>query len=137
MSLRTSARLGTTLLTAGLLAWGAPWATAQAAQLRVETHNIYEGSTLRGSVSWNPNPSGSIPGDALRVCDLSGDGWAIEAVLWRQGIVEREVSTRGHNADYCTPWVGGNLPENQIYGVKVFKVHGTSAVLLDEFYVNT
>lgn len=58
-------------------------------------------------------PSGSIPGDSIRACDNTADGWGIEAWLDinRDGTIDRIASTRGHNAPYRTSWKSGDIPE--------------------------
>ncbi|WP_151771455.1 hypothetical protein [Streptomyces abyssomicinicus] len=65
-----------------------------------------------GYAYWQSDPSGSTPGDALRVCDTKADGYAVRAVLTTySGGSYREVSTSGHAAGYCSPWKTGDLPE--------------------------
>jgi hypothetical protein len=65
-----------------------------------------------GYAYWQSDPSGTIPGDALRVCDTKADGYGVRAVLTTySGGSYREVNTSGHAAGYCTPWKTGDLPE--------------------------
>ncbi|MEU9576681.1 hypothetical protein [Streptomyces chilikensis] len=65
-----------------------------------------------GYAYWQADPSGSTPGDALRVCDTKADGYAVRAVLTTySGGSYREVNTSGHAAGYCTAWKTGDLPE--------------------------
>lgn len=57
-------------------------------------------ATFGGYGEWNPDPYGSIPGDSIRACDTSADGWGIEVKLdiGRDGTWDRVASTRGHNS---------------------------------------
>ncbi|MFJ2946561.1 hypothetical protein ACIO8H_02780 [Streptomyces sp. NPDC087226] len=81
-----------------------------------------------GSATWNQDPSGSTPGDAIRACDTKSDGWGIEAALDYNydGVIDRYVDTRGHNAGYCSPWKGGDLPEGKSVRMYVTPVKGGS-----------
>ncbi|MET8577946.1 hypothetical protein [Streptomyces sp. NPDC005012] len=67
----------------------------------------------RGTAYWQADPSGGIPGDALRVCDTRADGYAVRATLTTYSHVthSREVNTSGHTAGHCTSWRTGDLPE--------------------------
>ncbi|MEY6563589.1 hypothetical protein AB8B12_01195 [Streptomyces sp. PGLac3x] len=80
--------------------------------------------TRGGYAQWNADPSGSIPGDSIRACDNTADGWGIEAWLDinRDGTIDRVATTRGHNAPYCSSWKSGDIPEGTpvtIYAVTV------------------
>ncbi|MFE0806159.1 hypothetical protein ACFW4M_02205 [Streptomyces sp. NPDC058794] len=81
-----------------------------------------------GSATFNADPSGSIPGDAIRACDTKSDGWGIEAALDYNfdGIVDRRVDTRGHTAGYCSPWKSGDLTEGKSVRLYVVPVKGSS-----------
>jgi hypothetical protein len=92
-----------------------------------------------GYGQWNPNPSGSIPGDSIRACDNTSDGWAIETWLDsnRDGTIDRIASTRGHTAGYCSAWKAGNLPENTYVNIYVVQVKGDSLGLYAEYRAYT
>jgi hypothetical protein len=82
-----------------------------------------------GYATFNADPDGSIPGDSIRACDTSADGWAVEAALDYppfDGNPERTTNTRGHAAGYCTPWKTGDLDENTTYRLYVSTVKGTT-----------
>ncbi|MFE5008643.1 hypothetical protein ACFRJ3_29105 [Streptomyces sp. NPDC056696] len=81
-----------------------------------------------GSATWNADPDGSIPGDAIRAFDTKSDGWGIETALDYDydGIMDRRVDTRGHTAGYCSPWKGGDLKEGRTVRMYVTPVSGSS-----------
>lgn len=140
MSLHPRVKLGTFLAAFCLVLWGAPSAIAQeSGALYYESQPVYWGGVLVGTVAWNSDPSGSYPGDAMMVCDQESDGWAIEAELYRpgSGLVEREASTRGHNAVYCTPWITGDLPENVAWNIQINMVRGTESRDRGTMYVTS
>lgn len=72
---------------------------------------IYVGSY--GTGRFQADPSGSIPGDAIRACDTSADGFGIRVGLdiGADGDVDRIVTTEGHNSPYCSAWGSGNIAE--------------------------
>ncbi|MFD3540409.1 hypothetical protein ACFWUQ_13035 [Streptomyces sp. NPDC058662] len=72
-----------------------------------------------GSVSWQQDPSGGFPGDALTARDELRDGYGIEARL----STGRVASTRGHDSPY-TVTKTGNLPEGNTYTMRVCVVKG-------------
>ncbi|MFD9717314.1 hypothetical protein [Streptomyces sp. NPDC059076] len=137
MSRRHSARLGTLLAAVGLLLWGMPTASAQESAASSQLEYVYYNGEIVGSVTWNQDPAGSTPGDSMMVCDLKSDGWAIEADLFRTGVVERTVNTRGHNAVYCSPWASGNLQENLGWVIHVNMVNGSNTRHIHTMYVNS
>lgn len=138
MSIRMPAKLGTLLAASCLLAWGAPSAGAQeSAPPPAEVHYLYYNGTVVGSLTWNQDPAGTVPGDALMLCDLEPDGWGLEVELVNGGLVEIEASTRGHSSPWCTPWKTRNLPENRTWPITVWMVQGTNYRTLDTVYVNS
>jgi hypothetical protein len=94
--------------------------TATAAPQRVNTEGGY--------AQWNADPYNGIPGDAIRACDTTADGWGIEAWLDinRDGTIDRIASTRGHNAPYCTGWASGDIAEGTPVSIWAVTVKGTS-----------
>ncbi|MFJ3582858.1 hypothetical protein ACIPPS_11620 [Streptomyces sp. NPDC090127] len=85
--------------------------------------------TEGGYAEWNADPYNGIPGDAIRACDTTADGWGIEAWLDidRNGTVDRIASTRGKDAPYCTGWVSGNIePEGRPIQMWAVTVKGSS-----------
>jgi len=62
---------------------------------------------------FHADPNGSLPGDALKACDLHADGRGIKATLTNRdtGKVIRTADTSGHASPYCTGWKTGDLPE--------------------------
>ncbi|MFJ3978817.1 hypothetical protein [Streptomyces sp. NPDC090021] len=82
---------------------------------------------------FNADPIGSTPGDALKACDLASDGYYIKAWLTNRdtGKVVRTASTAGHNANYCTGWQTGDLPEQTRVWLEVCKMSGTRKVLCE------
>ncbi|MFD7720428.1 hypothetical protein [Streptomyces sp. NPDC059814] len=93
--------------------------TASAAPKTIE-------ATFGGYGGWNPDPYSGIPGDAIRACDTTADGWGIEVKLdiGRDGTWDRTVSTRGHNSPYCSPWKSGNIKEGTPVSIQVANVDG-------------
>ncbi|MFB7734251.1 hypothetical protein ACFC08_07655 [Streptomyces sp. NPDC056112] len=89
--------------------------------------SVYKLPISGGYGQWSDNPSGSTPGDAIKACDTSADGWGIETWLDynRDGYVDRIASTRGHNSPYCSPWATGNLPEDIPVDIAVIQVKGS------------
>lgn len=78
-----------------------------------------------GYGTFNADPDGSIPGDAIRACDTKADGWGVEAALDYPPFdlkMDRIVDTRGHAAGYCTPWKDGDLREGITYRLYVTPV---------------
>lgn len=136
MSIRMPAKLGTFLAASCLLAWGAPSAGAQeSAPPPAEVSYLYYNGTIVGSLTWNKDPAGIVPGDALMLCDLEPDGWGLEVELVNGGLVEIEASTRGHSSPWCSPWKTRDLPEDRTWPVKVWMVQGTNYRTLDTEYV--
>lgn len=92
-----------------------------------------------GYGQWNPNPSGSIPGDSIKACDTAADGWGIETWLDsnRDGTIDRIATTRGHDSPYCSAWESGNLPENTYVDVYVVQVKGDDLGEYAEYEVYT
>ncbi|WP_406448038.1 hypothetical protein OG782_04210 [Streptomyces sp. NBC_00876] len=82
-------------------------------------------ASFGGYGGWNPDPYGDIPGDAIRACDTSADGWSIEVKLdiGRDGTWDRTVNTRGHNSPYCSPWKSGNIKEGTPVSIQVANVN--------------
>ncbi|MFJ5302051.1 hypothetical protein [Streptomyces sp. NPDC088350] len=82
-----------------------------------------------GYGTFNADPNGSIPGDAIRACDTKADGWGVETALDYPPFdkkMDRIIDTRGHASGYCSPWLGGNLTEGVTYRMYVTPVSGTS-----------
>ncbi|MCX4908474.1 hypothetical protein [Streptomyces sp. NBC_00878] len=93
--------------------------TAAAAPVRANTEGGY--------VQWNADPYDGIPGDSFRACDTTADGWGIEARLDvnRNGTTDQQVSTRGHDAPYCTGWVYADLAEGTPIALWAVTVRGS------------
>lgn len=79
---------------------------------------------------FHADPYGSLPGDALKACDLHADGYYIKAWLYNRdtGNLIRTASTAGHNANYCTDWQTGDLPEQTPVWLDVCEMSGTTKV---------
>ncbi|MER6563805.1 hypothetical protein ABT300_40025 [Streptomyces sp. NPDC001027] len=79
---------------------------------------------------FHADPAGSLPGDALKACDLHADRLGIKAWLYNRdtGKVIRTASTAGHASPYCTGWKTGDLPEQTRVWVEVCKVSGSAKV---------
>ncbi|MFF3380281.1 hypothetical protein ACFYXF_45930 [Streptomyces sp. NPDC002680] len=73
-----------------------------------------------GNFNQDPVSSTDTPGDAIRACDWTADGWAVTTYLdvGRNGTWDRTSTTNGHASDYCSPWATGNLTENAKVRVK-------------------
>lgn len=73
---------------------------------------LYANGNYAGEATWNADPDGVNPGDALRVSDTTADGYGIEAFVddanWNY---VRAASTLGHASPYTTTWQTGNLTE--------------------------
>ncbi|MFF3499273.1 hypothetical protein [Streptomyces sp. NPDC003247] len=82
-----------------------------------------------GYGTWNADPDGSIPGDAIRACDTKADGWGVETALDYDfdTVPDRIVDTRGHAAGYCSGWLGGDLKEGRTVRMYVTPVQGSSS----------
>lgn len=79
-----------------------------------------------GYVQYNADPTPLVPGDSMRVCDVVSDGWYVQGwMLDLGGKTLRTGKTYGHNAPYCTPWMGGDLKEDQRLTMVVCLVKGT------------
>ncbi|CAL9573489.1 hypothetical protein [Streptomyces sp. enrichment culture] len=105
--------------TAALLGLGGavapPAAAAEASKWYLHENGVY-----RGTLAWQQDPSGSRPGDALRICDDVADGRGVEARLIVDAKVNRIVTTQGHSSPYCTDWKTGNLTEGRKYPVLIY-----------------
>ncbi|MEU1685836.1 hypothetical protein [Micromonospora sp. NPDC005707] len=86
---------------------------------------------LRGKGYFQADPYAGDPGDAIKACDVSGDGYGIEVQMdinpdaspyWQ---TDRVATTRGHNATYCSPWVTGNIADETKVELKICLVKGT------------
>lgn len=92
-----------------------------------------------GYAQWNADPSGSTPGDSLRVCDNNADGFGVTAKLMNsQYVVIRTVTTAGHSAGtsgYCSPWKSGNLTEGDRFLVYTYRTKGGDEVMIDSAFV--
>jgi len=81
--------------------------------------------TSGGYGLWSDDPdSAGNPGDAIKACDNTSDGWAISVSLnWGDATHYRQVDTRGHESGYCTPkWATGDIPETEYVDIKVEEV---------------
>ncbi|MET9433756.1 hypothetical protein [Streptomyces sp. NPDC006551] len=97
---------------------------AQGTATAAATRAVTEG----GHAEWNADPHNGIPGDSIRACDTTADGWGIEAWLDidRNGTIDRIASTRGHDAPYCTGWISGNIePKGRAIQMWAVTVEGT------------
>ncbi|RPK36393.1 hypothetical protein EES39_32025 [Streptomyces sp. ADI92-24] len=83
-------------------------------------------ATFGGYGEWNPDPYDGIPGDSIRACDTTVDGWGIEVKIdiGRNGTWDRIANTRGHNSPYCSPWKSGNIKEGTPVSIQVANVNG-------------
>ncbi|WLQ44538.1 hypothetical protein P8A22_34320 [Streptomyces laculatispora] len=83
-------------------------------------------ATFGGYGEWNPDPYDGIPGDSIRACDTTADGWGIEVKIdiGRNGTWDRIANTRGHNSPYCSPWKSGNIKEGTPVSIQVANVNG-------------
>jgi hypothetical protein len=81
-----------------------------------------------GTGTFNTDPDGSTPGDSIRACDTSADGWGIEVTIdiGINGTIDRTATTRGHAKGYCSPWQSGNIAEGTSVRMYVAKVNGGS-----------
>ena len=80
-----------------------------------------------GHGTFNADPDGSIPGDAIKACDDKEDGWGVETAIDYPPFdahPDKKVDTRGHGKGYCTPWKGLGLQENVKYRMYVTPVKG-------------
>ncbi len=68
-----------------------------------------------GYALWSRDPCGSDPGDALAAGDVLADGYGINAYL----STGRSATTAGHASPYQSPWVTGDLPEDNTYVMNV------------------
>lgn len=84
-----------------------------------------------GYGEWQANPSGSIPGDAIRACDTKADGYGVIAKLSEDYDIFRTASTSGHNAGYCTGWKSGDLPEDHRYLLQIYRVKNGMEIPID------
>ncbi|MFD9288077.1 hypothetical protein ACFWBV_07155 [Streptomyces sp. NPDC060030] len=90
-----------------------------------------------GHAEWNADPSGSTPGDSLRVCDTKADGYGVKARVFNSNYdTVRTASTAGTNAPYCTGWKSGDLPEGTRYQIITYRVKGDDEIVLDHRFVS-
>jgi hypothetical protein len=126
--LRTLALSGRALLT---LAVGVALALALAGQAHAASKNLVIGvdtaSHSYGIVYYQGDPSGGAPGDSIKACDTSSDGWGVEVQLdiHRNGTVDRIATTQGHTATYCTPYASGNIAEGTLLRIRGCWVAGS------------
>ncbi|MER7056071.1 MULTISPECIES: hypothetical protein [unclassified Streptomyces] len=75
---------------------------------------------------WSADPSDGNPGDAIKACDNTADGWGIRVMLdiHRDGTMDRVATTQGHDSPYCTGWATGNIKEDTEVRIWVQKVKG-------------
>ncbi|MFF9283978.1 hypothetical protein [Streptomyces griseosporeus] len=91
---------------------------------------VYNNHVRAGFADWNADPDNTvtpaIPGDALAVRDILGDGWGIEAEAATQVGAEgyRKATSRGHAAYYFSGWKTGNIKEGTPITVTVCAVKG-------------
>ena len=80
---------------------------------------LYANGVYAGEATWNADPDGVNPGDALRVSDDTADGYGIEAFVddanWDY---VRYASTLGHASPYTTAWQTGNLTEGTYLNIR-------------------
>ncbi|MEW2398416.1 hypothetical protein [Streptomyces sp. NPDC046862] len=69
----------------------------------------------------HPGTSQDVPGDAIRACDMTADGWGVTAWLDvnRNGTWDRKATTSGQPSGDCSAWETGNLAENTKVTLKV------------------
>nr|WP_181803170.1 hypothetical protein [Streptomyces shenzhenensis] len=73
--------------------------------------------------NFNQDPVGGTnptPGDAIRACDFTADGWGVTTYLdiGSNGSWDRTSTTAGNAADYCSPWATGNIGEGTKVTIK-------------------
>lgn len=90
---------------------------------------------IMGTFQWSQDPSGSTPGDAMRVTDENSDGLGVEADLDISSTNFRIATTAGHNSGYTSPWATGNLPEGHTYNVDIWSVKGGQHTYIDSITV--
>lgn len=79
--------------------------------------------TSGGYGLWSADPSSGDPGDAIKACDTSSDGWAIQVTLnWGDATHTRTIDTRGHQSGYCTGWATGDIAESETVDITVQQV---------------
>lgn len=80
---------------------------------------LYANGKYAGDVTWNADPDGVNPGDALYASDDAADGYGIigwvNDVNWSS---VREASTMGHASPYFSGWKTGNLPEGMYLHIR-------------------
>lgn len=85
-----------------------------------------------GNATWQKDPGGGEPGDALSAYDVLADGYGIEAHL----STGRVATTRGHASPY-TVTVTGDLPEDTGYTMWVCVVKGDFSKCSERYAVSS
>ncbi|MEU9021820.1 hypothetical protein [Actinomadura sp. NPDC048394] len=78
--------------------------------------------TTGGYGLWQADPENGRPGDSIKACDTSSDGWAISVVMTWGTTGYRQVDTRGHESGYCSGWASGDLPEGTYVDISVEEI---------------
>lgn len=80
--------------------------------------------TTGGYGLWQADPDSGNPGDSIKACDASADGWGIRVILtWGDATGYRAVDTRGHESGYCTGWASGDIsPEGEPVTITVEQI---------------
>ncbi|MFF7858271.1 hypothetical protein [Streptomyces sp. NPDC007904] len=68
----------------------------------------------------HPGSNQDVPGDAIRACDFTADGWAVTTWLdvGRNGSWDRKATTSGSPSGDCSAWETGNLTERTKVTIK-------------------
>ncbi|MGV9273495.1 hypothetical protein [Streptomyces griseosporeus] len=89
--------------------------------------SLYADGKYAGAVTWNADPLGDKPGDALQAYDGGADGWGVMGTVTDPWIY-RSASTAGHASPYTTKWVTGDLTEDTWLDISVCLVKGSQKV---------
>jgi hypothetical protein len=71
--------------------------------------------------NFEQDPYQDIPGDSIRACDFTADGWGVTAYLDsnHNGVFDRTATTSGQPSDFCSGWASGNIAEGATVTLKV------------------
>lgn len=73
-----------------------------------------------GNFNQDPVESTNTPGDAIRACDFTSDGWAVTTYLdiGSNGTWDRTATTAGQPSGDCGAWETGNIAEGTKVTIK-------------------
>ncbi|MDQ1032602.1 hypothetical protein QF035_010184 [Streptomyces umbrinus] len=86
----------------------------------------YNNGRYAGLMEWRGDPLSGYPGDAFRVFDKLSDGRGMEAKMILP-VTGRKATTRGHSAEYFSPWSTGDLTEGTKVTIQLCSVAGDYA----------